>query len=166
MNQTLIKCPCCDRLVPANDIELTFRKPDDIASMEEYEIEENCKYNDDIYICEESYFYIRCTLPLPVHDKGQDYSLGVWVQISEKSFNRVWELWEDENQSSEPPMRGLLANDVPLTLESKNAEVIVQLTGPTTRPKVYVKDQDCTLYLEQTCGITIHRASEYSDLCR
>jgi len=50
MSEELVKCHCCERMVPANSIELTFRKPDYIASMGEEEIEENCRYNDDIFI--------------------------------------------------------------------------------------------------------------------
>ena len=166
MSQELIKCPCCEKLVPADTIELTFCRPDDIAVMDEEKREKKCKYNDDIYICEGHNFYIRCVLPLPVHDKDEDYSLGVWIQVSENNFNKIWDLWDDEKQSKEPPMDGLLANTVPLTEGSKNTKVLVQLTGPTSRPKVLIQDEECSLYKEQTCGITIHRASEYSDLCR
>jgi len=166
MSQELVKCPCCDKMVPADNIELTFIRPDDIAAMEEEEREQTCKYDEDIYICEEEYFYLRCILPLPVHDTGRNYCLGVWVQVSEKSFNRICEVWDDEDQSQESPFEGLLANSVPLTKRSRNAKVLVRLVGPTTRPNVIVKDEDCSLYQEQSCGITIHRASEYSDLCR
>lgn len=166
MSQELIKCPCCEKMVPVDTIELSFRRPDIIAVMDEKEREEKCSYTDDVYICEDRDFYVRCILPLPVHDKGEDYNLGVWVQVSENSFNRISELWDDPEQADEPPMEGLLANTVPLTEGSSNAKVLVQLTGPTTRPNVIVQDKNCSIYKEQTCGITIHRASEYSDLCR
>ena len=166
MNQKLVKCPCCEKLVPSDQIELAFRRPDAIAALDEEEREAKCKYNDDIYIYQGKHFFIRCVLPLPVHDTGRDYCLGVWIQVSENSFNKIWDLWDDESQSDEPPIRGLLANSVPLTEGSANAQVMVELTGPTSRPNVIVEDQNCSLYQEQTCGISIHRASEYSDLCR
>jgi hypothetical protein len=71
-----------------------------------------------------------------------------------------------EEQAQEPPMRGLLANNVHLNTAAENADVTVQLTGPTSRPVVAMKAEDCSLYQEQQFGITIHRASEYSDLRR
>ena len=166
MTEELIKCPCCDKMVPANSMELTCIKPDAIASMDEDEIEETCKYNDDIYICEEKYFYVRCVLPLPVHDKGENYNLGVWAQVSENSYNHIYEMWDIKDQTNEKPLKGLLANDVPLTVGSEDAEISVQLIGSTSRPVITVTDKNCSLYQEQTCGITIHRANEYSELCK
>jgi hypothetical protein len=166
MSEELVKCPCCDRMVPANALELTFRKPDDIAIMMDEEIEERCRYNDDIFICDDEYYFVRCILPLPVHDKGDNYCLGVWVQVSENSFTHIYDLWEVEDQTNENPIHGLLANDVPLTTGSKNAEVSVQLVGAQSRPVVTVVDHNCSLHQEQTCGITIHRANEYSEICK
>jgi hypothetical protein len=166
MSQELVKCPCCDKLVSISDLELSYRKPDPIATMDESEIYSRCRYSSDYFVCDDEYFYIRAVLPIPVHDTGRDYCIGVWVQVSQKSFSRIWDLWDDPEQSREPPFRGGLANDVHLNTESINSEVKLQLTGPTSRPVAYLVDSKSTLYAEQRCGITIHRASEYSDLCR
>jgi hypothetical protein len=166
MSEELVMCSCCGKMVPASNVELSYLKPDDIASMDEDEIEEKCKYTNDYFVCEDEYFYIRCVLPLPVQEAGRDYCIGVWVQVSPNSFNRIWELWDDPAQSNEPPLRGLLANSVHLSTGAKNAEVKVRLTGITSRPSVIVVDENCSLYQEQQCGITIHRANEYSDVCR
>ena len=166
MTQKLVKCPCCEKLVPAEDMELSYRKPDAVACMDQEDIDAQCKYTDDYYACEEKYFYIRGILPLPVLEAGRNYHLGVWVQVSSNSFNKIWDLWDDKNQSNEPPIRALLANDIHLHENTQNIEVEIQLTGPTSRPNVIVKDHESSLYKEQQHGIAIHRASEYSDLCR
>lgn len=166
MSQELVKCPCCEKMVQATDVELSYKLPDDIACMDEEEREESCEYTDDYVVCEDKYFYLRCILPLQVQDAGREYCIGVWVQVSPNSFNKAWELWDDKDQVSEPPMRGLLANKVHLNTGVENTEVMVQLTGPTSRPSVSVTDAACSLYKEQQYGISIHRASEYSELCR
>lgn len=166
MSQELVKCPCCDKMVPANDVELAYRFPDAIACMSEEDIESSCRYTNDYVVCDDEYYYLRCTLSLPVHDTGRDYCLGVWAQISPNSFDRVRELWDEEEQANEHAMKGLLANSVHLNTGVEDTEITVQLTGPTSRPTVTIQDQSCSLYQEQQCGITIHRASEYSDLCR
>jgi hypothetical protein len=153
-------------MVPENHVELVYRLPDAIACMDEDEIESSCKYTNDYVVCDDEYFYLRCTLPLPVNDTDEDYSIGVWAQISSNSFNKVWELWSDENQINEPPIAGLLANCVHLNTGVEDAEITVQLTGPKTRPVITIQDINCSLYNEQQSGITIHRASEYSDLYR
>ena len=166
MVEELVKCPCCDKMVPANSIELTFRKPDYIAAMDDEDIEEKCNYNDDIFIYENESFYVRCILPLPVHDKGDSYCLGVWAKVSENDFQHIYDLWDEKDQTNEEPIDGLLANEVPLTTGSINSEITIQLIGDKSRPVVTVTNQDCSLYQEQTCGITIHRENEYSDICK
>lgn len=166
MSRELIKCPCCEKMVPANDVELVYRKPDAIASMNEDEIDDSCKYTDDYFVFDDKYFYLRCVIPLPVHDTGREYSIGAWAQVSEKGFQKVWDLWDEDDQSSEPPIKGLLANNIHLNGDNINSEVLVQLTGAKSRPVIRIKDENISLYNEQVCGITIHRASEYSDLCR
>jgi len=166
MTHELIKCPCCDKMVPANDMELSYRMPDAIACMNQEDIDEQCKYTNDYVVCNDEYFYIRCIISLPVKDSGRDYAIGAWAQVSSNSFNRIWELWDESDQSNEPRMGGLLANNIHLNTNSEDSEVEVQLTGATSRPLISIKDPKCSLYKEQQCGITIHRASEYSDLCR
>jgi len=166
MTQELVKCPCCDKIVPADDMELSYRLPDAIACMSEDEIEEQCKYTNDYVVCNDEYFYIRCIISLPVQSSSRDYGIGAWAQVSPNSFNRIWELWSEDDQSSEPPIHGLLANDVHLNTNSEDSKIEVQLTGAKSRPMITIKDPECSLYIEQKNGITIHRASEYSDLCR
>lgn len=166
MKQELVICPCCNELVPAIYMELSYRLPDSIACMSEEDIESQCRYTNDYIVCDEEYFYVRCTIPLPVQESDRDYAIGAWAQVSSNSFNRICELWSDEDQSNEPPIHGLLANDVHLNTNSENSEIEVQLTGASTRPIITIKDASCSLYNEQQSGITMYRASEYSDLCR
>ncbi|WP_295752410.1 DUF2199 domain-containing protein [Undibacterium sp.] len=166
MSEDFVTCSCCGKLVPASNIELSFRRPDEIAALEEPDINERCKFNDDIYVLDEQRFFIRCTLPLPVHESADHYAIGAWAEIGQTDFTRIWDLWEDENQSNLPAICGTLANKVPLTMGSINCAIEVKLTGPTTRPEIKVLDELCSLYKEQTFGVTAHRASEYSGLVR
>lgn len=166
MSEKFVTCSCCGKMVPASNIELSFRRPDDIAALEEPEINERCKFNDDIYVLDGQRFFIRCTLPLPLHESEIHYAIGAWAEIRQTDFAKVWDLWEDENQSNLPAIFGTLANKVPLTIGSINCAIEVNLTSPTTRPEIKVLDESCSLYKEQNFGVTAHRASEYSDLVR
>lgn len=165
MNQDLIKCHCCGELLSLNDVELSYKCPSAIACMTQEEIDADCKYNDDCYVCEGKYFYIRCLLPLPIIDTDMIYCIGVWAQVSENGFYRIRELWDDEKQSEEPPFKGLLANEINFHPDSENIEIVIQLTGPNTRPYIYVSNAESALYKEQELGIPVHRANEYSKLC-
>lgn len=166
MTDELVMCSCCGKFVPSSDIELSFQRPDEIAEMDEDEIQQRCRFNDDIYILDDKRYFIRCTLPLPVHERIEPYAIGAWAEVEENDFGKIWHLWEDENQAQFPPISALLANKVPLTKESQGCKILIRLTGPSTRPEIEILDPECSLHREQTCGIAVHRASEYSDLVR
>lgn len=163
--EELIKCPCCDKMIPTINMELSYRLPDTIANLDEGDREEQCQYNEDYVVCKGTYFYVRCIIALPLHDFGRDYGLGAWAQISPDSFNHILALRDQQDQSSEPPMRGLLANNIHLSTHCYNSEIEIRLTNSTSVPMIIIKDPQCSLYNEQQCGISIHRAIEYTELC-
>ena len=164
-NEELIECPCCGKQVAANDVELTFRRPDEIATMSEEDINELCLYNDEIYNLKNEKYFIRSLLPLPVHEKENRYCLGVWVQISKDDYQIIYDTWDEVDLTHMEPIPCLLANDIPLHENTNGLEIELQLMGKT-RPEIIIKDTNSSLYAEQTNGIKIHRASEYSDICR
>lgn len=166
MSAELVMCSCCGKFVPATNIELSFRRPDEIAAMDKDEAKKRSRFNDDVGVLDEKRYFVRCVLPLPVHESQYPYSIGAWAEVTENDFDVIWEHWTDENQSHLPTMRAVLANQVPLTKGSLACDINITMTGPTTRPKIEILDETCSLFAEQNYGITIHRASEYSDLVR
>jgi len=103
-------------------------------------------------------------MPFAVRGRNTDYSLGVWVEVDKKWFDRVLELWDDENQSEEPPFPGLLANIIPRHEPTLGLQVEVRLTGPRTRPQFFLRESVHLLYLEQVHGISSHQAAQYTAL--
>lgn len=166
MTEDLVQCSCCGKMVSRENIELTFKKPDDLVSLTEEELESRCKFNSGIFILDEEYYYIRAVLPLPVKETQENYNLGVWVQLPEKEFEVVWRLWDDENQHLNPPLQGILANSIPLTSASKNSFILLHLKGTKSRPEVEVLNENCSLFSEQKNGISLHRAGEFSARCK
>ena len=157
-------CPCCGKQLPADELELTFRRPDIIAAMAVEEIERRCAFNDEYYVLDEERYFLRCTLPLPVHGSDQPYSIGAWAELSATDFRLVWNLWSDENQADTPPMSARLSNMVPFHDNTLGMSAAVQLTGPHTRPEITLQESGSSLYAEQSQGIARHRAHEYARL--
>ena len=153
-------------MVPAANIELAYRRPDDIAALSSDDLAARCTETDDICILDGERLFVRCVIPLPVRGNSQDYSIGAWAEISQPDFDRIRELWKAVDQAQEPAMPGVLANHISLTTGSFGCQIAVRLTGPTTRPHISITDQACSLYQEQKDGIHAHRASEYSEVCR
>lgn len=148
-------------------MEFTFKRPDAIAALSAGERETSCKETDDLCAiwgdAEDSHrFYVRGLLPLPVVGRETPYNLGIWLEVSKKSFDRILELWEDVDQANEPPIDGRLANAVPFQLPTVGLAGLLHLTGPSTRPNFLVTDSLHAMYTEQVHGISLHQAHAYS----
>lgn len=166
MNEELIECSCCGKMVLSKDVELSFRRPDEVAALSQDEQDARCKSTDDICELDGKRFFVRCTIPMPVHERLHEYSIGAWAEVSDAGYKKIRALWKDENQANEPAITGVLANDIPLSTGSLGCSVAVKLTGPETRPHIVVMDERCSIFQEQKYGISLHRASEYSDIPR
>lgn len=145
-------------------MELSFRRPDDAASLTQEERERTVQENNDLSIIAGKRFFIRGVLPLKVDAREHVYNIGLWVELNKTDFERVYELWEEPNQSKEPPFEARIANSIPTLPDTICLTVVLQLTGAASRPQVFVSPSSHPLYIEQTEGISEHRAYEYSSL--
>lgn len=162
-------CSCCGKQVPSNQIELCFRRPDAFLLVPHEDRQRRTWGNDDLCVIKgengaPDRFFIRGLLPLLVKDWDEPYSLGVWVELAAPDFDRIYDLWEDENQAAELPFAANLANSIPLHASSYGLQGLLNLTGPTTRPKFQLAEAAHPLFDEQKNGISAHRAAEYADV--
>lgn len=159
-----LPCSVCGNEHSRSALELYFVRPDPIVALSESEREERCQESDDLCVIKWERFFVRGVLPLPVPEREQPYQVGVWAEVKPQDFKTILDLWSDETQSSTPPFIGMLANHIPNHKNTLGLEVKVALSGPTTRPKFYIVNQEHDLYDEQNNGISSHRAYEYSSL--
>ena len=157
-------CSVCGQEHLRDALELTFRLPDDAASLLSQGQNERVHANEDLCAIDGKRFFLRAVLPLSVEAWTSAYNIGLWVELEHPAFMRVCELWNESCQTQEPPLTVHLANDIPSAEGSLGAEAMLHLTGPTTRPLVKVSSTKTRLFDEQINGITTHRASEYSRL--
>ena len=130
MNE-LIKCSCCDKMLPANQMELTFGLPDEIFALSEKEKEGRTEGSTDLYVLDENRFFVRGLIPLPVENQ-EDYCLGAWAEVSKKDFDRIEELWEVDIRTEEPSIKATLANAFPYTISEGVIELEIQLQDSKT----------------------------------
>jgi hypothetical protein len=68
---------------------LTFKEPDGYHCLSEKDKADIAEISSDFCVVthpEQTDRYIRCTLTLKVNDHCEDLDYGVWVSLSEKSF--------------------------------------------------------------------------------
>jgi hypothetical protein len=145
-------------------MELTFRRPDDVANLSAEDRERLVRENSDLCIIGNDRFFVRAILPLPVESRQVPYCIGLWVEVARDTFDRIYDLWDSEDQLAEPPFAVRVANEIPTAAGSLGLEAELQLTGPRTRPKVFLAPCNHQLYVEQVRGIDEHRVSEFTAL--
>jgi len=157
-----MKCAECGIDHPEEELELSCRRPDEIAAMDSELRARIVKDDDDLAVIDGKRFFVRALLPIPVNGRADPYNIGLWVEVAQEVFTKVLDLWTEDDQVHEPPFNAKLANSIPTVPETLNLEVLMQLTGPKTRPDVFVADGGHPLGRQQRDGVSVHRISEYS----
>ena len=157
-------CEQCGIDYPLDELELSFKRPDVIAELSPEERSNIVQENSDLSVLSGERFFVRTVLPVPVLGRSRPYNLGVWVEVNQFSFERIYLLWNNAGQAEEPPFSVILANEVPLLPQTIGLGAQLQLSGPTARPIVYLAATAHPLVAEQSRGISVHRAHEYSSV--
>jgi hypothetical protein len=123
--------------------------------------EDLCTWTDDAG--ERSYF-IRGVLHVPIPETGGTLGYGVWSSLSEKSFKRVSELWDDPARVEEAPYFGWLSNSLPGYPETLNLPLDVVVQEIDKRPSLVLHEGDHPLIEEQRRGISVDRVHEIAEL--
>jgi len=166
MSSDQATCRQCGEVHALDDLELTFFRPDAVIELSVDERNRDVKESDDLCVIRGDRHFVRATLALPVHGSDVAYRLGVWVETGEAAFQRICELWHDEDQAREPPFEVTLANSIPTVPETLGLAALLHLTGPRTRPEVFLAPSAHPIAHQQHEGISSHRAYQYTATVR
>lgn len=106
----------------------------------------------------------RWNAPLELLDGDEERRTGwgLWAEISAADARVTLDRWSDPDQAAQPPFSGALANSVSVFPETIGLPLIVQLTGPTTRPALaFPASCDHPFAVECRRGVTVHRVHEW-----
>ncbi|HEV8725428.1 MAG TPA: DUF2199 domain-containing protein [Candidatus Binatia bacterium] len=159
---TLKRCQQCGKEHEEINTEIGFGKPDAYFEVPESEREKRIFFNLDVCDIDRKRFFARGVLQVPVHGH-EHFGWGIWVEMRAADFIRYLELYEDPNQANEPPFHGHIATSIPAYCEPTLAiPVAIQLTGPTTRPLLFVvAGVDHLLAQDQSDGVAIDRVDGF-----
>ena len=125
----------------------------------EEERSQRCELTSDTCVIDKKWFFVRGCIEIRVHGADDPFIWGVWVSLSEKSFNRFVELKDSQDQKDEGPFFGWLCayiNDYPDTLNLKT--MVHPRDG--MRPYIELEPTDHPLALEQRNGIPMARVAQ------
>ena len=157
------KCSCCGEVHDTIPNSFAFDKPMYWGGRDKAEPPEGCWIDSDYCVIDNSDYFIRAVLELPIHDSEDTFVLGVWTTLSAKNFERERSLVSDPARVDEPAYFGWFANRLwqyPDTVNLK-CNLISQLPG--LPPNIRLEPTDHPLSVEQREGISQERFRELAE---
>jgi hypothetical protein len=134
-----------------------FDKPLPYLSVPEGERSDRCELTSDLCVIDNQHFFIRGCLEIPVHDAPSPFVWGVWTSLSQTSFKRAVQLWDDSAREKEPPYFGWLCNSLPVYQDTLHLKTLVHTRSLTQRPFIELEPTNHPLAVDQREGITMAR---------
>jgi hypothetical protein len=135
-----------------------------VTAIPEWQMESRVVITPEQCVIDDTHFYLRGRIVIPIHGCPEPFVWGVWAQVSAKNFYCAYKRWNAPDREHEPPYLGRLAND----LSSFGAPAGLPLevhTQPVGRRPHFVVHSDTSLVAkEQRQGITLARAEELAAL--
>jgi len=118
--------------------------------------------NSDFCVVDDTHFFIRCILNVPIKTTGEYFGWGVWSTLSEENFMRYQEHYT-EDMSGWAPMFGYLSNRLPEYPDTLNLKLSVQTRAKGDRPMVTLEPTDHPLAVDQREGMSLEKALKIAD---
>jgi hypothetical protein len=144
-----------------------FLAPDQYASLSDEQKERLATLTEDVCIIADgdgTDRFVRAVLEVPIHGVDDPFLWGVWVSLSEKSFDRYLETSDDPVEGE--AFFGWVCNDIALypSTRARPADVVVRSAGMRPRVVLHRGDrEDDPLVVDQVSGISIARAQELAE---
>jgi hypothetical protein len=162
-----VRCSACGREHDLSQIEPAFRRPDAYFAVPREERERRINDNDETCLITSTdgrdlACFVRAILKVPIRDVGTTIGWGLWVEIDHEAYWRVAAVWDDPNQSEEPPFACTVANDIPGYPSTRGLPGVIRLTGPHSRPSLTLAPDSAHPFAVEThTGVHFERALEW-----
>jgi hypothetical protein len=160
MDGLAFDCPCCGKRYPGLPA-ITFGGPV-LGYGEDGQPWRLDRNGGDLCRADGQYYFVRAVLRVPIIGETQQMEWGVWGSLSEASFRRYQESFDDHDQAKLGSLFSYLGNKIagyPDTLGLRSS-----LVPQNDRKRPFVEldpSQDHPLVRDQMNGITRERAIEF-----
>lgn len=113
-----------------------------------------------IHADEQTMFFVRACLEIPIKGCEKTFTWGVWVSLSEKSFLEMSEHWYDPDRIKLGPYFGWLCTYIPEYPNTGSLKTLVHQRPVGERPLVVLEETDHPLSVDQHQGIDPARMQE------
>jgi hypothetical protein len=139
--------------------------PDPWLRLSEAERESRGEISSDTCIIDGREFFVLGCLEIPLTGRSDIFNWLVWVSVSEKSFERIMDLWETDIRDGEPPFFGWLSNNIGVYPDTFALKTNLYLRNHGARPYIDLEPTRHPLAVEQREGISLKRVEEIIAAC-
>jgi len=157
-NKAVYKCPCCGKLYDELPLCFGAEFPEYYFSIPTGERNERIEMKESLCVVDETHFFHRGRITIPITDFSEDLIFNVWASISEENFNRRMNLWNDPKRVEEKPYFGWLQTYVPTYGETLDIRSIAVEREAGLIPEIKIIEEGHALKIDQENGIIYKKA--------
>lgn len=159
-------CSCCGKIHEGSP-SFAFDAPWQYSSLSPQQQTSMGELSSDLCTithAEGTDYFIRTVLEIPIHGVSEPFTWGIWVSLSEQSFKRYLETYDNPIEGE--AFFGWVCNRLPVYSQegSLAADVVIQSKG--LRPKLHLHHGDTNdqpVVVDQLQGISIAQAQEIAE---
>jgi hypothetical protein len=118
---------------------------------------------DDGCTIDDREFYVKGLLEIAVRETDHAFTWGVWLSLSEQSFERYCVLFKDERRAAGESFFGWLCNRLPGYPDTLLLRTRLHVREYPNRPWVQLEPTDHPLAVDQREGISAERAAAMTE---
>ncbi|MEU4394333.1 DUF2199 domain-containing protein [Kribbella sp. NPDC023855] len=151
-------CSCCgehhSELPMAFHVEAPVYWGSELVDMARSELSsDQCVINGE-------HFFVRGLIELPVVGLAEPFVWGVWVSLSEESFQHVSDRWDSPGREDDDPYFGWLSSALDYEPSTLNLKTMLHSRPVGERPWIELEPTGHPLALEQHHGISQGRLQQ------
>ena len=135
-----------------------FDAPIQVLGIPEIERASRVELTADDCVIDGKQFYAKGLLELPLRKLKQPFVWGVWVSLSEDSYERFVDLFNDPLRKAGPSFFGWLCNSLPDYPETQLLKTYLHIREFPMRPWIELEPTDHPLAIDQRDGLPEERA--------
>jgi hypothetical protein len=150
------KCSHCGKEHDGLPTDWAYKLPDEVHDLSYLDRYARSRHNSDLCTLDESRYFIRTLLCLPLTQGtgDQTFNWGVWVEVDKETHDLYLSSW-NEDISARPRANGRIANAITVYGDTLDLPVEIQFQSGTDRPTVQLTPGTShALALEQARGIS------------
>ena len=156
-------CDVCGETHAGETRDIRMGLPQPIFLLDDDEREQRSLVSDDSAVLHGETgdrFFVRALLELPIAGEDGYFGYGAWIEVSQRDFAALRELWDDDDGWRSEPVAGTLANELSPYAFTEGLSLQIRLRDVELLPLVELEDGEHELVRAQRYGISPHRAHQ------